>query len=533
MIRFIMAGILCTATGASATLRTSATLDHREPCRDRPVLSGPEITLQSTSGFFLVHYTNAGSDAVTAEYVDSAAALADSALSSIVSTLGFPDPPSDLGNGGSPLYDIYILSLGASVSGYTQVDFYTSGFYEDIAAASYIALASGLTSDELAASAAHHVMHASVYGYSASEPGAWVIQTGGWVETHVFPEADVWQTLTANYLINCHSYLFDSDGFTEHGALLWPKFLDEYSGDTDIVRRIWYRCAMTEGANTVGASDSEIQSSLGIALEFAYQIFTSWNYISGIRDDGLHYDEGNHVTGSVPLLASHSVYPVSGTSGILTAPHGLGCNYIEFLPEDDSPLHITVSGETGSGEWGGAVVSETAEGAYVFEPLAISSETGFGDTLITGFSDLARVILIVHNLKRWADPPGVFSYTADQTSTPSVPMNLRAFRQSDSVLLSWDASTDPNGDLAGYHVYRSETPHEDTTEMVRIGDTVSDEDLITPGIQWTDENYLGADVIGDIEHNYFYRISAVDLQNNESPGSNGAGEIDYELDDGP
>ena len=533
MIRLIIAGILCITTVTAATPRTSATLDHREACRDRPVLSGPEITIQSPSGFFLIHYTTSGSDAVTAGYADSAAALADSARSVIVSTMGFPDPPSDLGNGGSLLYDVYILSLGASVSGYTQVDFYTSGSFEDIAAASYIAVASGLTSDELGASATHHFMHASVYGYSVSESGAWVIQTGGWVETYVFPDANIWQTMTANYLVNCHSYLFGSDGFTEHGALLWPKFLDEYASDSDIVRRIWYRCAMTEGANTIGASDSEIQSTLGISLEIAYQIFTSWNYISGIHDDGLHYCEGNLITGSVPLLASHSVYPVSGSSDILSAPHGLGCNYIEFYPDNDSPLHITVSGDIGSGVWGGAIIGETAEEAYEFERFAVSSVTGVGDTVITDFSACTRVILIIHNLKYWADPQGSFSYTADQTSTPSVPLNLHAFRQSDSVLLSWDASTDPNGDMAGYHVYRSESPHEDSTEMIRIGDTIGDEDPITPGIQWTDENYFGADVIGDIEHNYFYRVTAVDLQNNESPGSNGAGELDYDLDDGP
>ncbi len=509
--------------------RYSLSLQHRQPTRDRPTLSGIEFTIASTSDFFLVHYTTTGTDSTTADYAISVAQWADSSRTRMVTELSWPDPPSDL----EGAYDIYLLGLGPDVSGYTQLDFPTAGSYPDQAAASYMVLATGMDMPALQASAAHHFNQACQYAYSANEFGAWMEQTAGWIEESVFPDANEWTLTTGNYLTNCHKYLYVSDGFTEHGALLWPKYLAESTGDPDIVRTIWLGCALTEGTNTISATEQEILNSGGEGIEEEYQIFTSWNYLTGPRDDGSHYQEGDAITGEVGLLATHSTYPASGSSALVTAPYGLGCNYIEFTNSGEPLLYITVSADPDCSPWGAGILTQDLGGFFTYHTFDISSSTGEGDTLLTEWSSQQKAVLIVQNLRLWAEPQADFSYTASLGFPPTIPTNLTTRVYTDYLQLAWTGSTDPDNDLAGYHVYRGEAAYLGISAMTRVGDAVTDEDPGTPGVQWTDANSFGADVVGDLSVNYFYRVTAVDGGGNESDASNCAGEVDNLLDDGP
>jgi len=66
-----------------------------------------------------------------------------------------------------------------------------------------------------------------------------------------------------------------------------------------------------------------------------------------------------------------------------------------------------------------------------------------------------------------------------------------------------------------------------TSGMTLIGNAVEDQDPVESGVQWTDQDTFGADVVGDYSINYFYRVTAVDGASNESEPSNCAGEFDY------
>jgi hypothetical protein len=204
IMRALLTGALVLVFGHHAgAVRYSTTLEHRDPARDRPALSGPETTLPSASTFFTIHYTSTGIDSTGTAYAESVALFADSTRHVLVTTHSWPDPPSDEGNGGDDTYDIYLLGLGPAVSGYTQLDFYCPGGYPDDAA-SYVVVAVGMSPDELAVAVAHHVSQASQYAYSANEFGAWTEHTAGWLESIVFPDIPHWASVTGNYLNNCH-----------------------------------------------------------------------------------------------------------------------------------------------------------------------------------------------------------------------------------------------------------------------------------------------------------------------------------------
>lgn len=517
--------LLLVAPAGAAACRRSATLDHRVPTRDRPLLSGTEIVLPSASGFFLIHYTTTGADATTSVYAAAVAAWADTAHA-VFSSMGWLSPPSDGTAGGDSRYDFYLMGLGAGLTGYTQVEAPVPGGYPDDAT-SYIVLAIGMTTQEGSAAVAHHVNQACQYAYSAAELGAWMEQTAGWIEEAAFPSANEWALRTGAYLGNCHKYLFVSDGWTEHGALLWPKYLADSGGDADLIRRIWLRCAAVANNNVVSATQQELAASGRASIEAEFQVFTSWNYVCGARDDGLHYVEGDLITGSVPMTASHAAYPAAGQSG-LAAPYALGCNYVEFGASGGAALLVALDGSDAHGPWGAGVIAVPSAGNATYGTFGVNPATGEGDTTVAGFSSLQRVILTVQNLRLAGGQQGQFSYAAQiiGSSPPTTPTELAASVVGDWIRLSWTPSTDPDGDLVGYHVYRGNKAFLPFGSMTRIASSINDQEP-APGVQWTDQNTLGADVVGDETTNYFWLVTAVDAANNESSPSGRAGEFDY------
>ena len=83
--------------------------------------------------------------------------------------------------------------------------------------------------------------------------------------------------------------------------------------------------------------------------------------------------------------------------------------------------------------------------------------------------------------------------------------DLRASVQSDNILLEWS-------ELPGateYNIYRG-TSYDFVADVAggsnRIAERISDEDGGTTGVQWTDTGN-GADVVGDLATNYFYRVT--------------------------
>ncbi|MBD3333140.1 hypothetical protein GF356_09835, partial [candidate division GN15 bacterium] len=81
----------------------------------------------SDSGWFRIHYTTAGEDAVYRanvdnnanghpDYVDTVAMVMDSVRIFLIDSLGYPLPPSDgfYPAGDGPLYDVYLYDIGPS-----------------------------------------------------------------------------------------------------------------------------------------------------------------------------------------------------------------------------------------------------------------------------------------------------------------------------------------------------------------------------------------------------------------------------------
>lgn len=106
--------------GFSASLSGEAGIAFVRP---RPVLSD---VYTSPKGYFDIHYTTVGFDAVPAvdtdgngipDRIDSTARAFDEAWEAS-KLLGYPEPPGDLDSGGSARYDIYVRELGRTTGWY-------------------------------------------------------------------------------------------------------------------------------------------------------------------------------------------------------------------------------------------------------------------------------------------------------------------------------------------------------------------------------------------------------------------------------
>jgi len=115
--------------------------------------------------------------------------------------------------------------------------------------------------------------------------------------------------------------------------------------------------------------------------------------------------------------------------------------------------------------------------------------------------------------------------TANFALIPGQITDLRASVQDTHILLEWS----PSAAATSYHVYR-DTTYDFVADQVnatnQIAESITDEDPVTDGVQWTDTGN-GAKIVGDVNINYFYRVTA--FSGVESDTSNLAGEFDYPL----
>ena len=101
--------------------------------------------------------------------------------------------------------------------------------------------------------------------------------------------------------------------------------------------------------------------------------------------------------------------------------------------------------------------------------------------------------------------------------------DLRASIQNGFILLEWSGLTG----VTQYNVYRGTSYDFIPSSANRIGTGISDQDGSRTGVQFTDNDIDGANVVGDVQTNYFYKVAG--LNPSEGSFSNVAGEYDFDL----
>lgn len=375
----------------------------------------------SPSGYFRLHYNISGTHAVPVldadsdgvpDYVERAAAYMDSSKD-VHDVQGYLMPPSDGTRGGDSKFDVYFENM--SYYGYAVPEFTGPEPWNDYG--SYLVLHNTYTgfppnydpegnqAGAAKATAAHEFHHCVQFAYDASESGWFMELDATHMEDIVYDHVDDNYNYISAFTQNPQTSLME-ESIHAYASFIWGMYLVERF-DTSLIKAAW------EGArySTIYTAVSDtLLGRYGWTQDSAFADFSLWNYFTGSRDDGLHYEEGSHYLPATAIKKTFSAYPVP----IQVSPVGVagyGACYIQFNPTGDiGKLRITFDGDN-AGQWAAYVIKAHTDGSHTIDqlPLAASGWTGLID--VQDFNTYLHVTLVGINTQEFGSSR-TFSYSA-------------------------------------------------------------------------------------------------------------------------
>jgi hypothetical protein len=202
-----------------------------------------------------------------------------------------------------------------------------------------------------------------------------------------------------------------------YSRVLWSFYLSETLGDS-IIQEIWYDMEDNGAAEDEIHSMTQVLADHGLDFEDAFEEYCVWNWFTGDRDDGNHYEEGGDPGWpEATPQAVYSAFPVVGGCPPDTCkPDQLACNYIHldcssfggdaFFIEYDGPLGFIAPSA--------AHVTYLDDGlnAFYYGEIPVDPSSGNGSIIVEGVHDMSTVCLIVINKSQLADNMN-YSFNAD------------------------------------------------------------------------------------------------------------------------
>lgn len=377
----------------------------------RRLRARPSNTDYIDTTHFRIHYDTSGTHKILnwpdTSYRDAIAASAEQSWADEIDVLGLRQPPDDGGDpddgGGSSHYDIYVQNL-SGVYGYCQGT-YTVPATPQTDCTSYVVIDNDYAGfgypepqDPMKVTVAHEFCHALQNAHDYTEPTWYKECTSVWAEDYVYDSINDY----TQYIPYFYSYPYrsidwnDGSGLRIYGSTVWNFYLAENFG-SGIIADIWYAC---EGGLTPMQYIDIVLGGYGSSIEDSFADFALWNFFTGGRDDGSHYNEGASWS-LVSTTMQYNLYPiVDGEPYSTYRPDYYAANYIKL----NSPgtgwkgLHIAYDGPwpgttpnaafVATGDLGG-VESEYAE-------IALNM-MGNGEVTVQDWDTLSYAMLVVVN----------------------------------------------------------------------------------------------------------------------------------------
>lgn len=364
-------------------------------------------TYRSPSGYFNIHYTLSGENAVALRnrnprivppYIEQAGLVFDQVRAFTCASRGFREPIlEDCKNA----YDIYVYDLKGKYGITYSSQTYSIQNTQSRVASSYICIDNNYSSEKgfdksredcLRVTAAHEFFHAVQYAYNAEADSWWKEASATWNEDEIY-------TGINDYIRYINSYLsapYKSLDEISYGGVIFAKFLSENYGGYNIVKRIWEMQASGYN-NSIGAIDMAIRESYPEQdLGRIFDRFSAYNV-----NPAQYYKEGALWKTSVAVQNTYSDYPVAVNFGHL---NHLSSNYQLFKASgslEGKSLRIIVGGADGA-RWG-FKLQKRMRGEKLYSTTEITSSGAFNRAEITlkNFGDAYdEIYLIPANLEK-------------------------------------------------------------------------------------------------------------------------------------
>jgi hypothetical protein len=310
----------------------------------RPDLSGPEQTLVSDGGRFVVHYTSEGDDAVDSSFPPRVIAGLELGLDAFAAR-GWRDVPPDDGDGGDAAIDVYLRVL--DINGYAHpIERGDPGLGQSC----YLEVDPGLADlpGEIVESVAIHELHHCVQFAYTSDGDSWLFEGTASHEQYLTlrdPSLELaLGVLWAGRLSEPDRPIDDADGRYEYAALVVFAHWEQSGGDLPAV---WE--ALAEEPDWRIALDAEALRVWGTSFDDRFLDQSTWNAFACARDDGQHYDD------RLPCVVAAQV-PVSAATTSLDLQHAAASHtaaYFEVASEGDDRAFAVSCPALGAANAGG------------------------------------------------------------------------------------------------------------------------------------------------------------------------------------
>lgn len=396
----------------------------------RGLRARPDYDAYIDTEHFRIHYKTSGTHKILnwpdTTYRDAIATSAEYSWTREVDEMGFRQPPSDGsdpdGGDGGGLYDIYVQNLSGAY-GYTA-GCYTVPSTPQNDATSYIVIDNDYAGfgyadpqDPMKVTVAHEFNHACQYAHDYDE-GLWYMECSAvWAEDMVYPTINDYVFYIPyfyNYPYNSLEWN-DGTGLRVYGSTVWNHFLSEHI-DPSVVPAIWYQCEST--SSTYSMMDV-VLATYGASLETEFRDFAVWNWFTGSRDDGAHYNDGA-LWAQVPTTWSYGAYPITAgypPSGY--APDHMACNYLKFTNpgSGEDGLHITYDGPSTSSFYNFVYVNDLPSAGSDEEYGEMSLNAwGIGEITVSDWDSKDYVMLVIVNGDTGGDNMD-YDFTVEQVDT--------------------------------------------------------------------------------------------------------------------
>lgn len=373
----------------------------------------------SASGYFLLHYNTSGTHAIPTtdadtsgypDYIEKAAAYCDTSLW-MHQALEYRMPPSDGTNGGDSLLDIYFENMG--YYGYAVPEDYGPEPWND--ATSYIVLhrnfygfppntdPEGNQAGAAKATVAHEFHHSVQFAYDYADEGWFMEMDATYMEDIVFDQVNDNYNYLPPYLADPQSTLTDNSW--GYSRFIWGLYLAA-NFDTSLMVAAWEGGRYTTATQAI--SDT-LEAYYGTTIDEAFVEYTTWNYFTGSRDIGLHYEEASFYP-ALSIAKYFSTYPVSEQLGP-NPVHGYAASYIVFNSAGETgTLTVGFKGSTVR-DWFAYIIKRPSGGGYSVEPITLDANND-GTIQVDQFENYDQVILVAVNIQEYSGSSS-FYYSAD------------------------------------------------------------------------------------------------------------------------
>ncbi len=258
----------------------------------RPFLAASKL---SPSGKIRVHYDiDEGSINFPGYDIDELLAACDSVYNFEVNILGYPEPPSDNGEGGGDEFDFYIIALGSGEYGYTTTETklennkWTTFSVIDNDFSNYYT--KGINAARVTvAHEYHHGIQIGNYVNNYSKDKFFYELTAVSMEEFVFDDVNDYYDYLDYYFNNSHIPMTLHEGYD---LPLWNIFLKERFG-YDIIKSIWEY--MGNGMRAMEAIERAIDIEGNSTFKTEYTKFAEWCYYCGSRAiPGEYFEEAEY-----------------------------------------------------------------------------------------------------------------------------------------------------------------------------------------------------------------------------------------------